>query len=322
MPFRRHDEVKRRAPAVVRGGPQPPAVGGDDRSADGEPHAHALGLGRIEGLEELVEGLRGETDAARTASLEGLELAEGSGARPVAVLHTANLGFLELSAADAGRANRYLGPLADAALEAGIHEPGVLRYLGDAAEALVGVGDVERAGSLLDALEVSGERVARISTLVTATRGRALLDAALGDLTSATSAAERSLERAERLGQPFELARTLLVLGTVRRRDRRKKDARDALERALEIFQGLGARMWAERLGDEARFGAALDELWPRAVAALDPDLRPELARRVGREPPSNTLLQGLERGAHAGEWPALWEEMTMVRRSVPGAAW
>src|SRR5947208_5012692 len=63
MPFRRHDEVKRRAPAVVRGGPQPPAVGGDDRSADGEPHAHALGLGRIEGLEELVEGLRGETDA-------------------------------------------------------------------------------------------------------------------------------------------------------------------------------------------------------------------------------------------------------------------
>src|SRR5207249_5208324 len=89
-----------------------------------------------------------------------------------------------------------------------------------------------------------------------------------------------------------------------------------------EAYHRMHARMWAERLGDEARFGAALDELWPRAVAALDPDLRPELARRVGRELPINTFLQGLERGAHAGEWPALWEEMTMVRRSVPGAAW
>src|SRR5256884_8105077 len=63
MPFRRHGEAQRPAAAVVGWAPRPPAVGGDDRSADGEPHAHALGLGRIEGLEELVEGLRGETDA-------------------------------------------------------------------------------------------------------------------------------------------------------------------------------------------------------------------------------------------------------------------
>ena len=31
---------------------------------------------------------------------------------------------------------------------------------------------------------------------------------------------------------------------------------------------------------------------------------------------------EAVERGTHIDEWPALWDEMTVVRRSVPGAAW
>jgi hypothetical protein len=33
-------------------------------------------------------------------------------------------------------------------------------------------------------------------------------------------------------------------------------------------------------------------------------------------------LLLGRERGALVDDWPALWDEMTMVRRSVAGATW
>ncbi len=89
-----------------------------------------------------------------------------------------------------------------------------------------------------------------------------------------------------------------------------------------EVYHRMHAEMWEERLRDEPRFQEALEELWPAVVAILPEDLRPKLAERTGRPLPSNTVLLAFERGSHADEWPALWEEMTEVRRSVPGAKW
>jgi len=89
-----------------------------------------------------------------------------------------------------------------------------------------------------------------------------------------------------------------------------------------EVYHRLHAQMWADRLADEPRYREALDELWPYAVAMLDEDLRAVLAARFSRVLPSNTVLQSLGRGSHVDEWPALWDEMTMVRRSVAGASW
>jgi ring-1,2-phenylacetyl-CoA epoxidase subunit PaaC len=90
-----------------------------------------------------------------------------------------------------------------------------------------------------------------------------------------------------------------------------------------EAYHRMHAEMWHERLRDEPRFREAVEELWPYAVSLLPDELRPELASRAGLELPSNSLLQGKERGSHVDEWPVLWEEMTMVRRSAPaGAQW
>jgi ring-1,2-phenylacetyl-CoA epoxidase subunit PaaC len=89
-----------------------------------------------------------------------------------------------------------------------------------------------------------------------------------------------------------------------------------------EIYHRLHAEMWAGRLRHEQRFQDAVEKLWPLAVATLDAELRPDFAARIGRDLPGNGLLQGCERGEHVDDWPALWEEMTSVRRSVPGAAW
>ena len=74
--------------------------------------------------------------------------------------------------------------------------------------------------------------------------------------------------------------------------------------------------MWAERLRDEPRFHAAVEELWPYALGVLPPELRPELARRTGLSVDST---QAVERGSHTDELEPLWHEMTEVRRSVPG---
>ena len=86
-----------------------------------------------------------------------------------------------------------------------------------------------------------------------------------------------------------------------------------------EVYHRIHAELWAARLHDEPRFAAAVDELWPYAVGVLEPDQRDELARRVGR---SAKLAQARERGEHTAELESLWEEMTEVRRSAPGARW
>jgi 1,2-phenylacetyl-CoA epoxidase catalytic subunit len=60
-----------------------------------------------------------------------------------------------------------------------------------------------------------------------------------------------------------------------------------------EAYHRMHAQMWAERLAEEPRFTDALEEL------------RPFLDERET-----------------APEFAELWEEMTMVRRSVVGATW
>jgi ring-1,2-phenylacetyl-CoA epoxidase subunit PaaC len=84
-----------------------------------------------------------------------------------------------------------------------------------------------------------------------------------------------------------------------------------------EVYHRMHAELWAERLRDQARFRAALDELWPYALGVLPKDQRPALAARVGRKE-----IEAMERGTHTDDLRELWEEMTMVRRSVPGATW
>ena len=84
-----------------------------------------------------------------------------------------------------------------------------------------------------------------------------------------------------------------------------------------EVYHRLHAEMWAGRLADEPRFRDAVVELWPFALGIVEPELRPELGRRVGLEP-----VAARERGEHTLELAELWNEMTEVRRSAPGAEW
>jgi ring-1,2-phenylacetyl-CoA epoxidase subunit PaaC len=84
-----------------------------------------------------------------------------------------------------------------------------------------------------------------------------------------------------------------------------------------ETYHRVHADMWAERLRDEEPFRRAVEELWPYALGLLPDEQRPLLCEAVSREP-----VEPVERGEHTDELGPLWDEMTMVRRSVPGAAW
>jgi ring-1,2-phenylacetyl-CoA epoxidase subunit PaaC len=84
-----------------------------------------------------------------------------------------------------------------------------------------------------------------------------------------------------------------------------------------ETYHRLHAEMWAARLRAEPRFRDAVEELWPYALGVVETGQRDELARRVGL-----TVVDANERGEHVPELAELWNEMTEVRRSVPGAQW
>jgi ring-1,2-phenylacetyl-CoA epoxidase subunit PaaC len=84
-----------------------------------------------------------------------------------------------------------------------------------------------------------------------------------------------------------------------------------------EAYHRMHAELWAGRLAGEPRFEAAVGELWPSALGVVPAELREELAERAGRQP-----VPAVERDGHTDDLADLWDEMTSVRRSIPGARW
>jgi len=117
----------------------------------------------------------------------------------------------------------------------------------------------------------------------------------------------------------YELADQVRIEHLMRDEDSRVAGLAAKIDRE-EAYHRMHAEMWHARLAGEPRFEAAVAELWPYALGVLPEQQRPELAARANR--PRDEVSQAVERGAHSDDLQALWEEMTSVRRSVPGAAW
>ncbi len=133
----------------------------------------------------------------------------------------------------------------------GIAEPVLVFFLPDALEGLIALGQLDRAEALVSSLQGRGRDLDRPWALATGARCRGLLLAARGDLVGAVAALDEALIEHERLDMPFERARTLFAKGLVERRARQRGQARASLAEALEAFDGMGARLWAERARDE-----------------------------------------------------------------------
>jgi DNA-binding CsgD family transcriptional regulator len=118
-------------------------------------------------------------------------------------------------------------------------------------EALTAVGRVDEAEERVGYLEERAASLPRPYARTMAARGRGLVEAARGDLPGALLSLERALDEHGRLAMPFELARTLLVFGSMLRRAGQKKRAREALQQARAIFSDMGALLWDQRVEDE-----------------------------------------------------------------------
>jgi DNA-binding CsgD family transcriptional regulator len=154
------------------------------------------------------------------------------------------LGFIELSLENWEAAYEALLPAIERYHSMGFP---VIGQTLDAAEALAGLGRVDEGWKLLDRCDEAPGLMRQPWAKAAAARSRGVLRAAEGDLKASSLELRQAVEAAELAGDPLELGRCLLALGAVQRRTRKKLASRSTLERALALFEQLGAPVWAER---------------------------------------------------------------------------
>ncbi len=220
----------------------------------------------------LVDAVAGRVEEARQAAARAAGLMRPAGYDVIVRSVERALGFIELSLGEPAAAHAVLEPLL---ARSGIGHPSAAAAAPDDVEALVKLGRVDEAETLLAELAAHVERTCRWRRRAAVARCRALIAAARGDGAAGITDAEYALALCGGGVEPLERARTLLVLGQVRRRVKQRGSAREALNAARALFEEIGAPLWAERARAElGRVGgrrASPDELTPseRRIAEL-----------------------------------------------------
>ncbi len=147
-------------------------------------------------------------EALRTAALELLDAAERGGLVPLMLEGRAVLGFVALSRGDANAAHAELGPLLQRLGDVGVREPTWARLVWSELDALVELGQLDRAAALAEELAARGRALDRPFALATAARARGLVLAARQTLAQA-------LTLFEGLGARLWSARTTAELARI-----------------------------------------------------------------------------------------------------------
>jgi DNA-binding CsgD family transcriptional regulator len=194
-------------------------------------------------VQALVAAYRGVEDECRSLAAEARALAAGRGFVYVVRLAGSALTLLELGL---GRADAAL----DRARELeGDRSIALLAGL-DRIEAAARAGERQLARAWLRVFESWAESGGAPWACGVALHGHALV---AEDGLDAERFFERALSVHAESPRPFERARAELGYGEFLRRNRRRVDARAHLHRALDVFESLGASIWAERARVELR---------------------------------------------------------------------
>jgi DNA-binding CsgD family transcriptional regulator len=211
--------------------------------------ASPMWTGRVKALIQADLGLVQE---ARTTAQAGLGFATANSQGTFSILILGVLGRVELALGNLEAAGGHLRDLPGRLLAGGLKDP-TQPVWADAIETLVALGELEQASAYLERYELHAQRLDSPFTSEAVLRCRGLLTAAEGDLERALETFESALSEQPEAPWPFERGRTLLCLGVVRRQAQQRKAARETLEQALQIFEELGARLWAEKASAELK---------------------------------------------------------------------
>jgi DNA-binding CsgD family transcriptional regulator len=193
-----------------------------------------------------VSARAGELDEAKAAADEALRRLEINPDRTIGALAAMVLGLVAFSRGEYAEADRQFGRLE--AVDAQDHtRESPNRYHGDHAEAVMSLGDLDRAEKQISRLEERARGLPRPWVLAVSARSRGLLQSARGDQDGAIASMHEAMKHHEHLDMPYERARTLLALGQVHRRRNERRAARAAFEESLATFERLGVSPWVAR---------------------------------------------------------------------------
>jgi DNA-binding CsgD family transcriptional regulator len=228
-------------------------------------------------LAALLAALKGEPEVACGAAAEVLEISTrdpGVGWDRLEALRAD--GIAALLAGNPTRAVERLTTVWEHCEREGVNDPGAFPVAADLVEALLSAGAPDAAAAVTHRLRRLSSEQDHPWGLITTSRCAAAL--ALGERHEGSEAdAMRTAARSfEELGLHVDAARTLLQLGQLLRRHRKRTDARGVLDQAAATFEQMGADGWAERARAErarvsGRAPAGPGELTPseQRVAAL-----------------------------------------------------
>jgi DNA-binding CsgD family transcriptional regulator len=222
----------------------------------------------------------GDVEVAQAAGTALLALAETRGLFPLRLQALGVLGFLALSRGDAATGHEHLGAAVAELDRHGIREWTQFHLAWSDIDALVELGELDRAEALAGAIAARARELGREPELAVAERGLGVVLGARGDLAAAETALRQSL--VDLRSWPFERARAALALGVVLRRAKQKRAARDMLSDALALFDDLGTALWAVKARSEtARIGGRGRSAGGRAGELTPSEL--EVARLVAQ---------------------------------------
>jgi DNA-binding CsgD family transcriptional regulator len=210
---------------------------------------------------------RGREQACRQAATEAMAVSVELGTRLYEVWATSALGELELGLGDAARAAENFEHVETLLSELQITDVD-LSPAAELVDAYTRLGRAEEAQRVTAELTAAANAKAQPWSLARAARCRGLV-APDADITVHF---ERALRHHEQTPDAFEKARTQLAYGERLRRARNRVLARKQLRDAIEVFERLDARPWAERARTEmAATGENVRRRDPSTVDELTP---------------------------------------------------
>jgi DNA-binding CsgD family transcriptional regulator len=211
-----------------------------------------LGLGgpwafqaRLRAVLAAVTGLPAEARAAAGLVLNGIEDELEAGWDRLEA--TRALGLAALADDDPRQAVHHLSEVWDHTRREGVRDPGAFPVAGDLVEALVGSGDPTAASEVVGVLGAAARSQDHPWGLATAERARATIALSAGYDPGAVDALRDAVAAYGDMGAEFDGARSLLRLGALQRRHRKRTDARRSLEESLAAFDRLGCTGWSGR---------------------------------------------------------------------------
>lgn len=250
-------------------------------------------------IQAVAGGWFGRTDEVIAAAREGLALAERTGHRLYVLGHLSALGAVQLALDEPAAAAASLLRAWEVAQRGGIESLARFPVLAEAVEALVAIGEVDRAAVLSREHDRIAQALRRPWARALAARCQGLVADARGDEDAAAGMFEHALAEHRKQDRPLDHARTLFAYGRCLRRGRRKRAARETLEQALAIFTPAEAGQWVERTRRElgrigGRRAAAPGRLTPTESA---------IARLVASGRTNHEVAAQLHLSARTVEW-------------------